>query len=236
MPDYEPGASILAAAWETRGGSRFWDVIVLDPRRELRLVERKVAGVADINGDGIFRLACLGDSNTLDRPPWAQAPGWCALLAARIDDPFFERIEIAEIGATVTRQLFPELARREARYHLLSAFRYAPDIVVMAYGTNDVLQWRGAEAIVAAYLEHEATTLSAGVTQFAVSTTPRIGEGDDITIIASNTLLREVFAGRFFESFDGYTLEEHFRVDGYHLNALGQRKRAEAALALFGPR
>ncbi len=235
VPDYDPGTPVLAAVWETRGGSRLWDVLLLDRRRELRLVERKVANFADINGDGIFRLACLGDSNTLDRPAWAEAPGWCALLAAGIDDPFFERVEIAEIGATVTAQTVPELAGREARYHLLSALPFEPDIVVMAYGTNDIFQLRGTGAIVAAYLEHEATALSAGITQFAVSTTPRVGETNAISI-ASNTLLREAFAGRFFESFDGYTLAEHFRADGYHLNAAGQRKRAEEALALLGPR
>ncbi|MEW6269095.1 MAG: hypothetical protein AB1689_07330, partial [Thermodesulfobacteriota bacterium] len=78
------------------------------------------------------------------------------------------------------------------------------------------------------------TAEAAGIA-FYVATTPPLGscgESGCTSIRATNDLLRASFAGRFRESFDGFT-SEHFHPDRLHLNDAGPGLRAERAFDLL---
>ncbi len=210
---------------ETTRGSLHY-LAVTDRDAEIQVVERQVPVVfEDVNGDGIYRLGCVGDSNTVHL---ATRAGWCERLRARIGDPDFEVVNVAVAGATVTPNL---LFDSDATQQMEEVLLHAPDAVVLAFGTNDVFQGRSALAIHDAYLAQEATSQQAGIA-FYVATTPPIGTCPCPAIGLGNMMLHETFGDRALEFNDGFT-SEYFGPDGYHLSELGRELRAERAFAMF---
>ncbi|HEY8515374.1 MAG TPA: GDSL-type esterase/lipase family protein [Candidatus Binatia bacterium] len=204
-------------------------VAVGDRKAELQILEdRPPVRFADVDGDGIYRLGCLGDSNTVDH---SEQASWCTLLAAAIDDPTFEVINVAVAGATVTKNLKLD---SDATSQMAQVLAHRPDAVVLAFGTNDLFQLRSPAVILAAYLAQEARALAAGVAFYVATTPPHAAcrNRGCLALEETNRLLRESFPGRLLEFFDGFTAE-HFLADGYHLNEAGQRLRAERAFELF---
>ncbi|MEK7649344.1 MAG: GDSL-type esterase/lipase family protein [Patescibacteria group bacterium] len=181
----------------------------------------------DINGDGIWRIACLGDSNTQTVPPIITKK-WCEHLSDTINDSRVQVVNISHAGATVTHQQNnPDW--QDAYLHVDLALQQNIDALVLAYGTNDHFQGRSPQEVIDAYLTHEQTALAAGVNQYFVATTPDIQGKLVPRILLYNDLIRNTFSGRFLEFHSGFILEEHFNADGYHFNAAGQILRGQRA-------
>lgn len=186
----------------------------------------------DANGDGIYRLACLGDSNTLS-PPTARFARWCEQLAEMIDAPSFEVVNLARAGATVCPNLVYE---SDAATQLAEALPLAPDAVVLAFGTNDRLQQRATEVVLDAYAAQAEAIAAAGLRVYVASTPPMGGCAGIACsrIYWANILLALAFPEEIIDFFGGFA-DQHFPQDDLlHLNADGQRLRAERALAAIG--
>ena len=211
----------------------------------------------DRNRDGEVVIACLGDSNT-DSTWQHEAPGgfseergWCE----RLEDLFEGRVRTVNLGmggATILDH--PELlhggdmeriaadARRQFRIALESA---RPDILILAFGTNDVLDDYGfaPDEIVHAYRRFWQMARAEGLLLLAATVppvqpaeavfqAPRFRGGGDGRSRADleevNRMLRARFPERLLVDFaNGFSLEEF--LDRVHLNEAGQERRARLA-------
>jgi len=99
-------------------------------------------GGVDRDGDGMLRIVCLGDSNT-DRNFKPNVPTWCERLQARHPE-----WEIINRGATYA------VARGcgilQACSLLAAALQLEFDVVLLAFGTNDLYGGATAEEVVVA--------------------------------------------------------------------------------------
>lgn len=234
VPRYAYSGTLVA---REESGDLLW-LVIAPPDGEIAVVER-IAPVAfaDADGDGTWRLGCVGDSNTAILP--ALKAGWCELLRDAIDDPDFAIVNVAVKGATVVS---PNLRfSSDAVQQMAQVLPEGPDAVVLAFGTNDRFQARTPEEIQAAYETQADVAGTAGVAFFAATTPPLggcIGGGSGLPCLRieqQNALLRAAFGARVLEFFDGFGTS-HFYPDDIHLNAAGQALRAERALDVLGPR
>lgn len=185
-------------------------------------------GFRDLDGDGVYRLGCVGDSNTSLQGGFKK---WCEIIRDRFSDPDFAVINVAVSGATVNPNL---RFTSEAPMQMAAVLPQAPDVVVLAFGTNDTFQGRTPQQIHDAYVAQEATADAAGVPFYVATTPPIIGCPNCTPVIEQgNDLLRTTFAGRVIEFYAGFGAE-HFGDDHYHLNAAGQQLRVERALDVLG--
>lgn len=179
---------------------------------------------ADVNGDGVFRLGCLGDSNTIGH-------AWCEMLRDLIADPRFDVVNVAVSGATVGPNV---MWSSDAAEQLARVLPSGPDALVLAFGTNDRFHGRSAHDVVAAYVERVNDAAALGLPAYVATTPPMacFAATPCTKIEESNALLRATFAGdgviEFFDGFGG----EHFK-DNIHLNHEGQAMRAERAAAVI---
>lgn len=211
-------------------------------------VAERLPAAADRNGDGEVVIACLGDSNTSS--VWQQARpkgfseefGWCEQLVARIDDPRVRSINVGAGGATIgPSQLGGDLLEQvffEGQQQLdLALFLESVDVVLMAFGTNDVVANTGSspEDIVAHYNRLWRRARAYGMLAL-VATTPPVYENPKTgevprsrdAIAETNQLLRETFAPRYRLDFDADMPAEDY-LDGLHMSAAGQATRADEA-------
>lgn len=206
--------------------------VLIDARgTDFRVVERRIAGFPDANGDGVWRVACLGDSNTAT---FQLAPRkWCEYLQDLADDALFETVNISHRGATVNPQT-NNPTWEDAFLHTAVATQAAVDAIVSAYGTNDLLQSYSPTDFVEAHRQHAATAASGGIPVYYAATAPIIGASSQSWSREANDLLRLEFPERSPEFFEGFVFEEH-HSDGLHLNDAGQHLRAERAWEAVGP-
>lgn len=184
---------------------------------------------ADVNGDGVYRLGCVGDSNTSA----IHGPRWCELLQEALGVAGFEIVNVAQVGATVTPSV---RSRPEAASQMATVLALEPDAVALAFGTNDRMLGRTPAEIHDAYVVQAATAAAAGVA-FFVATTPPLGGcvGEECPrIFELNAMLHATFGATVLEFFAGFT-GEHMHPDRIHVNAAGQALRAERALAVLVP-
>jgi lysophospholipase L1-like esterase len=181
----------------------------------------------DANGDGVFRLGCLGDSNTAapDRPKW------CERLRDQIHDARFEVLNVAIAGAVVMEVTG---AHSRASEQLAAVLPLEPDAVVLAFGTNDRLAGGSPTEIRDAYATLVDVVEEAGLTAYVATTPPTRPCIDDgcPSIASANTVLQQSFGKRVIDFFDGVTRDD--MLDHVHLNAAGQTLRAERVLAVIG--
>jgi len=185
----------------------------------------------DRDGDGRIRVVCLGDSNT-ETPPGV-APSWCDRLAAQGSEaPIDPRLRVVNRGwggstARETASFFP--ARVPLRYALEND---APDVVLLAFGTNDVLAGEEPAAIAGALDALALRVREAGAEPF-VALVPPVqppDHGANEAVNRVNGLLRERWPAERLLDFHGGFGPEHFE-DALHLDAAGQAQRAQRAAA-----
>lgn len=184
----------------------------------------------DVNHDGVYRLGCVGDSNTASPTPNVRK--WCEMLADAIGEPDFEIVNVAVAGATVTPNLRFD---SDATQQMAEVLALEPDAIVLAFGTNDFLQQRSVDEIVDAYVVQSETAAAAGVAFFVGATPPMGGcSGTGCgQIYELNQRLAEVFPGHVADFFSGF-IDADYRVpDRIHLNDAGQALRAERALEVL---
>ena len=207
-------------------------LVTAPPGAEAAVVRRSApVAFSDVNGDGVWRLGCVGDSNTMVLPNLR--PGWCELLRDALDDPDLEIVNVAVKGATVVTP--NALFTSDATQQMAAVLPAQPDAVVLAFGTNDRFAGSTPQQIEDAYETQAGVAADAGVA-FYVATTPPvggcIGGGAGLPcarIAEQNALLRAAFAPNVLEFDDGFSTP-HFFDDRIHLNTAGQTLRAERAL------
>lgn len=225
---------VAIATTEDGIGTLIYHVLVDSPGTDFRVIERPIAGFPDANGDGVWRIACLGDSNTEPFPP-IRPRKWCEYLQELPQDALFQTVNISHGGATANPQT-RDPAWEDAFLHTAMATQADVDAIISAYGTNDLLQGYRPTEYVEAHRTHEAAAAAGGIPTYFVATVPIIGTNPTQAWPRQvNDLLRIEFPGRTAEFFEGFRLDEH-HLDGLHLNDAGQRLRAERAWEAIRPR
>ena len=188
-------------------------------------------GVFDRNGDGITRIACLGDSNTDTRPQTTGRISWCDTLGDLVAGDGWITINGAAAGARVVNI---------GSAHLTAALTRDPDIIVMAYGTND-LAVHSVATIVAKYAALKQQIEDDGRSAMIALTPPKL-PGTMINGIAFNSMatqLNQAILAAFPPQtvIDFYTpmLLPNGSINGTlyddftHMNTAGQNARAASA-------
>ncbi len=193
----------------------------------------------DRDGDGVWRLGCLGDSNTQSSGVLTR---WCEKLAALIDDPHFAVVNFSSAGATAIPSENDAVSQVESALLLEMPL----DAAILAFGTNDtnLVYFSTDPALfdtqivsIADAIEQHATRLrSAGLSVYVATAPPRwkalFGpDGFNERIVALNEELRARFPDTALIDFDaGFHPDPSEIGDGVHLTQRGQDKRAWRAL------
>lgn len=201
----------------------------------------------DLNGDGRYRIACVGDSNT----ETLSIVSWCDRLPETIDDPRLETLNLARMR---TRS-FGETGRN-GPLQVITALRDPQvDAVIVSFGINDLrVPGKTPEEILAHFKELRDWTIRAGRSFFVTTTAPYAGPGTirkgDATVTSPcttgtclnqrikrfNQLLRSSFPPSEVIEFHRNFSEDRLREDGIHIDAEGQVIRSKrAAYMLHGP-
>jgi lysophospholipase L1-like esterase len=198
------------------------------------------AAIPDIDGDGVTRIACVGDSNTQSTWQGEVAGGfepdrgWCEQLEALLARPDWKTIN-AGLGGTRAVQ-DPSIAPGwSGAVHLAYALdELAPDVVILAYGTNDLSRSHATPPEVVEALRSLHTACSARNVFAFIALTPPLPARDaafNARVRELNALIREAFPPETVIDFWLNFEASDFFEDGIHLNASGQTKRARAAAA-----
>lgn len=211
--------------------------------------------LADRNGDGEVVVACLGDSNT--QSDWQAGAaggfpasrGWCERLEAL----FGGRVRTVNLGVGgATAMLNSELpvGNDEATFDARGQFRialqkYRPDIFLLAFGTNDLLERYSTrpKEVVMLYRELWLEARSEDLL-LLVATVPAVQVPEQVRqafrfsrggglhrqadIETANRLIHASFPERLIVDFGSGFAPDDF-LDRVHLNANGQEKRARTA-------
>lgn len=207
--------------------------------QELQIVDPNLpfrSGVGDVNGDGLITIACLGDSNTSGL--WWSGPSWCEQLDQLLLPATAVTNEKGFGGATAVRVLTPPLSDWiiDGYEQLSSAIQTQADVVVMAFGTNDLGDPRiGAtpQDVVNAYTELKSIAEASGLfvlIAFTPPTFPPVSNFEERNSLYDqlNALLLSTFPADRLVDFRAPPLifPDDYMSDGIHMNVPGQAKRA----------
>lgn len=231
LPSDVVPSTVMALARSSKD-PRITALLTNRPQTELILVQDLEHRLTfdDINGDGVLRLSCLGDSNTsidLRRFPVS----WCTAIAYFIWNPRFQTWNHSVIGAT----LIPGARISPAPEQLETALSRGADAVVLAFGTNDLFAGDSPERIVTAYLKLVEQAEKSGLTVYVATTPPtnQKGAAGAAQVTPLNSLIEETFPSAQVIDFHSGFSAAHF-LDGLHVTPVGQMLRAErAALRLI---
>jgi len=181
----------------------------------------------DRNHDGVTRVACLGDSNTAAVP----YPSWCDLLGESspgwvMSNRSAGGMTIMDFGATYGGFV---LAAAPHVDEMLTLDK--PDVVILAFGTNDLWRWAPPKKIVEAYAETKARIERAGVRCLIALTPPTKPPQPPAlndAIRDLNERLRKAFPSEIVDFWSGISADD-IKPDGLHMTTAGQTKRAAAA-------
>ena len=204
--------------------------------REIQQVNlRTPLAFPDADGDGVWRLGCLGDSNTA---PVASLERWCERLVDLVDDPRFTVDNLAVAGATAIPSA--NSAATQVAGAIDPALRL--DAAAIAFGTNDTnlvhfstdpdLFDSQVANIVGHLAAHVATLEAHGLTVYVATVPPRFKalfgpDGFNERVVAVNDGIRSTFAASsLIEHYDYFHADPSEIADGVHLNQRGQDKRA----------
>ena len=144
-----------------------------------------------------------------------------------------EEARRADEGTAQGIPIYPvEIGDRDAARNVGVNRVDAPDVVLLAYGTNDLMRHTSPEQVVAATLGHVLRAREEGVDAFVALTPPAPQLGGDFgeRVEALNALLRRaVHPDRILDFHSGFSAADF--ADTVHLDAGGQEKRARAAWA-----
>jgi len=186
----------------------------------------------DVNGDGIYRLGCVGDSNTADRAYPQRS--WCQDLPGLINDQQFAVVNVAVVGATaVSPNLYPTVTSTVAS-QMPDVLALQPDALVLAFGTNDYFQGRTPMAIVGALEDQAEVAAAAGIEVWVASTPPLVQCMPDCPYVAAiNDAVIAAFGDHVIDFFDGFVPDD-YNADGFHFNNTGELLRAQLVLDAIG--
>lgn len=186
--------------------------------------------IRDVARDGRIAVACLGDSNTHGAP--GRPRSWCERLQDRLigASPSWVTINRGQGGASaIGGSLRP--ARQQLTYTLEND---APDVVILAYGTNDLLAGAQPQEVLVALMQHRQRARSTGAAVFIALTPPAWPASREVNgpIRELNELLRTtLLESRVIDFHTGF--EPGDFDDGVHLNDAGHDRRAQVAAAVL---
>lgn len=179
--------------------------------------------LVDRNGDGVVKVACLGDSNTAANV----APSWCTKLAVALPGAVLINRAWGGTSALPGGPYPTADAEQQLNWAL---FQWA-DVVVFAFGTNDLRLLNATPAALAGRLHDLAAMAEAAhVIAFVATVAPNYYDpGFDVLVADVNARLRADPALRIVD-FDTNFGPELFLPNNIHLNSAGQELRAARAL------
>jgi len=175
--------------------------------------------LADVNGDGVVRIGCLGDGNTA----WqSTSRGWCELVIPALEKTNVERLNLAQTGATAAAGT-PSGVEQVDR-----AVAGNVDAVILAFGTEDLGSGKKSpEEVVAAYQELAKKAEAAKILVFIGSIPSHPEAPNDAATGRAGALLAKSFP-EVIDFASGFEKRD-FDEDGTKLNWMGQVKRANRA-------
>jgi lysophospholipase L1-like esterase len=193
------------------------------------------ASLTDLNHDGTLKIGCAGDSNTaLGWPKDAAALMTTATPSMGEAAGSATSVEWLNVAKPGTGACLPSMLGDGGGVPQVRALVAAgADVVIAAFGTNDVLAGLAPEAIVACYEEMETI---AGGRKFFVALAPPIYatvkdvEKSDAQITALNAALAARFGTMVVDFHDGFARDLYVPGDGVHLSPKGQALRARRAV------
>lgn len=199
---------------------------------DLSVVERTIpVTFADVNHDGVYRIGCVGDSNTAN-----PTVSWCAITRATLSDPQVETVNVAVSGATaVAPNLYPNVTST-SEMQMATVLPTHPDAVVLAFGTNDAFQGRTPMQIAAALVAAQDTAAAQGVAFYVALTPPILGciPTGCPGLQAINDAVIAAFDADQIIDFWSDMPADGFYSDGFHFNSVGQTVRADRVLDVIG--
>ncbi len=211
----------------------------------LNVAEWERGGIRDRNGDGRITIVCLGDSNT--QRGYLYDRTWCERLesllreSAKSHSPTgspsalatWETINRGWSGATAIS--LPSMRRAEEQLAYTLEFD-RPDVLILSYGTNDLLQEATPEDVLLASVRLLLRAREAGVDTFVALVPSAFDQGAafDAGVKATNELIRRAVRADRVIDFASVSSADDYH-DEVHLNAAGHEKRASAALAALCP-
>ena len=191
--------------------------------------------LVDVNGDRVFTIACLGDSNTA--VGWDDRPSrWCEYLAGSLSKaivrshglPALATVKVTNFARAGTSLCGPAARWGYSMTQLEEARAVHPDLILVAFGTNDTVF-----AITADQYAGCARALDAAASPvpvlFALAPLMMPQPGLDWTKISRfNAALLAAFPpSRLLDFAEGFTASD---LDGpVHVNDDAQRRRARIA-------
>jgi len=181
----------------------------------------------DWNGDGMLLVACGGDSNTTE----FDKPRWCRMLQGLLDG--VTTVPVAWPGTRASNDSGNPRLPLAARVYLegmLANWPNKPDVVVLAWGTNDIGSHEPAE-VVRAINNLVLWLRSKGIVPLVATVPRRFDHRADLDgrIATVNARL----AARYGPCLIDFTTitppDRAWYSDDRHLNAAGQARRAIAA-------
>ena len=190
-------------------------------------------GARDVNADGVVRIVCLGDSNTDPGVPTVDYLSWCEVLQRWC--PQWDIVNKRPIAMGQATALPPREGRWwHARQQTQQALDLDPDVMVYAYGTNDILQGRSTEDVVAEYLRIRDHLSDSRL--MYVASVPHV---NDPNLTAENRRIDELNLAlrRAFPVVIDFTtgVTPDLYADRLHFRSEGCTLRAERALAVLDP-
>jgi lysophospholipase L1-like esterase len=173
---------------------------------------------------GPVKIVCVGDSNTMPAPAFEK---WCAKLGRELG-PRFTTVDRSWWGTTAVDEGTPYAGR----YLVDGALELDPDVVILAWGTNDLLHGIAPERIVAAYREHDGRIGARGATALVALTQPFLPEpkaGLNERVRETNEAIRAAFPADRIVDFAAGLVPEDYAPGGVHIFEGAQTKRAHAA-------
>ena len=174
-----------------------------------------------------FTLACLGDSNTasITAPVAPLVPSWCDILATR--HPEWTIVNTGHSGGFVTAVALPGAVGSEydAFVHWDRAAPSHPDVVVLAYGTNDLFWFpHGIDFILTQFQVLHDRITETGAAVLVATAPPRLGARVPEAFRLFNRAIRHVFPPAI--NFDRGFPTRHLDASGVHWDTWGQEHRA----------
>ena len=200
----------------------------------------------DVDGDGVVRLAILGDSNSfaMNRDCWAPK---LARTLATLEPGRWQVREYARLGASITwARSNPRNPRKfSGETQVTQALETFPrmDVAILAFGTNDFLhQGRSPAEIVDGYRTAIERLRGAGARVLLAYTPPcyagahqAVPACDRVQIEALNDLLDAESPDVPKIDFWSWVTPADLMPDQVHFTAQGHDKRRDAALAVLRP-
>jgi lysophospholipase L1-like esterase len=200
------------------------------PLRVLRGTDDRLR-LRDGNGDGVIRLACVGDSNSVAVPD-IRPMSWCAVLGEEVWRTDFEVVNPSVVGAGLR-----SLGESQRGAVLLDrALAEQPDAVLLALGTNDLDYFHADDVAgdavdrVGKMREFEKKVLAAGAEFFVALVPPRYDDGGPPGALeAFNAEIRGTWPSEQVLDFHSAIPRRFLRADGLHFTGPGQAERARRA-------